>query len=908
MDPPVLLRPTPRLPSAAQSPERKSRHKDDSFLAQLRPSTAVVALSTATGPWKTCLENASPAERDFALRAAITSKQLWEWMEELEGWEWPDDGGSAGFEAPRERTRRKLFDSSGLGSTVDGAEYIGCLPAQRVLAYETRIECVHQEMENLSIEEIKSHVMNNHIIPLSRPGTPSSIMSGISMRSTTFNRLEDLTAIITGVVVQALPVLAKLVRLLQIWTLRLKVLNRLPSLMNYLTDAEVALQSGWNAISKQGAKREQTKEPSLTRNDFNVMKQVLEQRVAKPGRTLDFMLDCLEGLPDTLPDAWLDRMEVAEHDYANWVAACEKRIRETEWARHSRLREASRTPSPAKSPVPSVDEPSTDSADTPMTPQVIIDSPEDETLDSSDFADESVISLDGPFEEYRIPRIHPPTPIPEENESSSPIKRPHPRRWDEEETYSPSSPWDKESSPELPPLRADNRRESILSQTSTVIHQDFDDDFSDMPEVSASPIVPKDKIREAEYLQVSPPSSPPVIEDSRELSVAIPDSSLVDNSGYTDASPAPDTPPEDSTMDDFDDSFSVSDVLSPTERRDSVGDRQLRHQITQIIENLPAKIKLANELPAINLNPPGLKLPKLNKKPSIDRFRRSTSALSTTSSRAGTPSFTLSPAKGGRRPRGQQEIKVYHLSRSTGEAPIKLHIRCVGEHGERVMVRVGGGWADLSEYLKEYATHHGRRSAGSSKAAKVEVRDLPRVIPRPLGSSPNQHRSVSAMDSPTTPLSVRKTRRSVGALDNPRLRPKTPIIHNDESSVLTEDFTRSRSNSQMHDPDDESSYLGLAGPSGRRVDMSEENKAWVESVKEKVRIASGERKVSGPPGPAEDKNRFGQIGKVGGTKRLFPRAESRGSEKSGESRTEFRPGSRLEKRAESRAERKRAAD
>jgi hypothetical protein len=70
--------------------------------------------------------------------------------------------------------------------------------------------------------------------------------------------------------------------------------------------------------------------------------------------------------------------------------------------------------------------------------------------------------------------------------------------------------------------------------------------------------------------------------------------------------------------------------------------------------------------------------------------------------------------------------------------------------------------------------------------------------------------------------------------------------------------------------------------------MSEENKAWVESVKEKVRLASGERKVSGsqphhqvlhhqpPPQPQQplqpdeyNRGKFGELGKVGGTKRLF---------------------------------------
>ncbi|PUU76220.1 hypothetical protein B9Z19DRAFT_1066806 [Tuber borchii] len=53
------------------------------------------------------------------------------------------------------------------------------------------------------------------------------------------------------------------------------------------------------------------------------------------------------------------------------------------------------------------------------------------------------------------------------------------------------------------------------------------------------------------------------------------------------------------------------------------------------------------------------------------------------------------------------DIKLYHLHLTDGQAPIKLYIRLVGENGERVMVRVGGGWADLAEYLKEYVAHHG---------------------------------------------------------------------------------------------------------------------------------------------------------------------------------------------------------
>jgi hypothetical protein len=91
----------------------------------------------------------------------------------------------------------------------------------------------------------------------------------------------------------------------------------------------------------------------------------------------------------------------------------------------------------------------------------------------------------------------------------------------------------------------------------------------------------------------------------------------------------------------------------------------------------------------------------------------------------------------------------------------------------------------------------------------------------------------------------------------------------------------------------EESELGMAGPRAKQIAMSEESRKWVESVKEKVRIASGERpkvsmtaagvreeggKVGLLPGDGEKgglleppAGLFGQMGKVGSTKRLFRR-------------------------------------
>lgn len=84
--------------------------------------------------------------------------------------------------------------------------------------------------------------------------------------------------------------------------------------------------------------------------------------------------------------------------------------------------------------------------------------------------------------------------------------------------------------------------------------------------------------------------------------------------------------------------------------------------------------------------------------------------------------------------------------------------------------------------------------------------------------------------------------------------------------------------------------MGLAGPRAKKIEMSEESKAWVESIKEKVLMASSNDKKPNEKKPAEKKSiekkptekkptekkptekKFGDIGKAGGTKRVFRRA------------------------------------
>ncbi|KPM41341.1 hypothetical protein AK830_g5248 [Neonectria ditissima] len=932
----------------AQSPPPKNRLTDD-ILAHLAPRTAVDALSTATGALRACLTGASMTERDFTMRTAVTSKTIWEWVDELQNWPWPSESGPAGFEMPS--VKRKRLSIQATTPDENDKDYMGSLLAKDVVRYEQRLATIQRDLNNLDIEEIKAHVLNNHILPLSRPGTPLSefTRSGV-LSSSSYNRMEDLTAVITAIVVGALPNLAKLSRLLQTWTLRLGVLRRVPSLLLAIEDAEVAVKSGWNAISLSSNNDELEEElsprgPTLMKKDFDVMKLVLEKKISTPGRSLDYMLDCLEGLPDTLPDEWLDRMETAETSYAEWVAACEARMRETEWAKSIQSRARARSPSPVKKSVngnkPSeflpndslIVEESDDTESSfgsdvefgpiplklprPQPPSgvtgdprkvsgvseaetIVLDTRKEVAFLDTEPASSAPITA-GDFDEPKkqsagsvngaadVVSASPGSQLP------TPTIGQHPNFVDESpKTPTKSFRMDSEDmgnssllagneSPDLPPLRPAARRRSDLSRNSTLTHRTsshFDGLSSDLLEVSASPDLPRTRIRESEYLQASPPSSPPLPAiDGRESSIPPFDSPLLgpslDEDDFLMANPL-----DDSFTDDFDDSISLSEFSHSFDRRGSTGDQQLQQQISQIISAIPAKIKLSNELPAVNLNPPDLQLPRIRQRPSIEPFRRSASSLS---SRAGTPSFTLSPAKNLKpRSRSRQEIKVYHLSRSTGEAPIKLFIRCVGEKGERVMVRVGGGWADLGEYLKEYASHHKRRSA-AGKNTKVEIQEQPHVIPSSrrsnIGSSPvgrPTSRPASALDaSPMTPLAVRKTRRSVGALtgESPRLFPKTPVVTAPppaEEGPSSEESNRSRSSSRLSWAEDDSSFLGLAGPTGKKVEMSDENKAWVESVKEKVRLASGEHRT-----PSTSEKRFGELGKVGGTKRLFRKNEER---------------------------------
>lgn len=920
------------------------------------------------------MDQASASEQAFAMRTAVASKKIREWLEELSTWSWPSNSGS-GFEMPPAK-RRKLSEPETPGGDRKGklpesdptldTDYCGSLPAATADHYEKRVEKIQQELDTLDLEEIKSQVLHNHILPLSRPNSPFSEGGRSSIGSASmFAKMEDLTAVVTAITIQALPNLSRLTRLLNTWSVRLLVLRKVPSLLTMIMDAEVALHSGWGAMKSGESSPTESNghqdnsqtddQPSLSRKDFDVMKRVIQSKVTRPGRALDYMLDLLEGSVDTLPDEWLDRMETIERNYAVWETTAERKVRAGEdstlfdissSSKHARAEpETPRPkiqihgPSPTKdfpepSDVQQFASPPTPSGFTPdsraskapntSTPElskggsgailkgaaikILVDEPSRDIpgstsqvvdltkhaahqrdIDTGAAAKNLSLNYDGARE--RQPTTESGYISPVLGEVDRNIVRNPPQDSKKPVTYIPREltlpddpessvlehsalePVDEEAELDLPPARFPKRIGSRESIASTVIHAGEYDYSDNIPsrDGSMEPDLPRLPDPEEPFSSdaLSPPSSPPLRYKGRSTSVTFKDVPEINTFPEASSTPprSPLDPPE---IFDPDTSFDYDSQLGSPGRMSTVSsnseDEHFQQQLTGILESMPGKFRLEKR-PGVNLNPPDLKLPSRPKSKTPDLTRRSNSSLSSRAgtpssySRSGTPSFMLQPARENRsRAKNSQGIRVYHLTRPTGEPPLKLLIRPVGENGERVMVRIGGGWADLGEYLREYAIHHSSRSKGEGK---VDIRDVP-GMPSGLGSSPSS-RPGSAMGSPVTPLAVRKTRRSLGAEGAQRPFPKTPLSDMKQGSPSSDTSARSRASSHA-EWDEEDSALGLAGPKGKRVDMSDESRKWVESVKEKVRIASGERI---PPPEQRLDTKFGEIGKVGGTKRLF---------------------------------------
>jgi hypothetical protein len=314
----------------------------------------------------------------------------------------------------------------------------------------------------------------------------------------------------------------------------------------------------------------------------------------------------------------------------------------------------------------------------------------------------------------------------------------------------------------------------------------------------------------------------------------------------------------------------------------------LERKISDILTTIPAHIRLTSG--------PGADAPEVKPRGLAAKGSRAYLRAARSVSGLKSPELTLSPAKNefdsvasGRKSaatsRPDNDIKLYHLTQPGKEQPVKLFIRRVGENGERVMVRVGGGWADLGEYLRQYAEHHGRRTASDGK---FEILGL-EVNKSDSTNSPNrpeskQDRRASSGRPTASPLTT-PTKAMASGMSKDDTVPPMPSFAS-TPGIAEETFVPSTNSSQRSWSGNE---VGLAGPKAKKLDLSGEKLEWIEGMMKQARTVSGSiMPASNTPQQREEradsrsesrsdsraggkKPEFGDLGKVGGTKRIFLR-------------------------------------
>ncbi|KAJ5962741.1 hypothetical protein N7501_007682 [Penicillium viridicatum] len=330
---------------------------------------------------------------------------------------------------------------------------------------------------------------------------------------------------------------------------------------------------------------------------------------------------------------------------------------------------------------------------------------------------------------------------------------------------------------------------------------------------------------------------------------------------------------------------------------------QLDEKINSILNSLPGHIHLVDSNHEADTS---------SSSSSLDRRMRYRSESPTGPARSNTPapSLTLMPASRRRHSHAYKTedscVKLYHLHHGGQSAPTKLFVRTVGEEGQRVMVRVGGGWADLGEYLREYVIHHGRRKV--SETPRVEVQGIktraspsyasPGAMLTPATShiasgraTPSRPPSVLSARPPSS-LTVHKKRRASTASDVVGTRavttghlssftsPPPTVAALPSSTGRRLSVSSSYSVSDAHSPNNNattstaneprSTPLGLAGPKprARYESMSPEGEAWVADVLQKTRRSSSHNPpqfaLSMPPNhDADDRFEIGDSSAVG---------------------------------------------
>ncbi|KAL6242790.1 hypothetical protein RBB50_010436 [Rhinocladiella similis] len=823
--------------SPSRSPRKKAQfaiRELDPLLANLSPDSTLRALrATDTIPGgasqdtlASSIGDASPAEREVGIRAAFAAQKLREWRDEVSKWAWPgkrEGSLGLGFITPR-------------GAKGFNLDYRGFLTVTLAEHYEARMEEIRDDLDTLGIEDIKDHVLEAHVPAKASPKSPPSNGSRTSygrmrdftalVTATVIQALPDLAKL--NMLLDnwdiRLRVLRQLPRFLEVMDSttseihqafdeiqstdsaakligevveRKKVAlgaqvadlgRRVDRLLDMLEGHDDSLPQTWidrlEKVELDYATWVVEAQQVVLRNSLAVTAgKSLQQGQLPPKMSLSGLesetassqteqhTDTAGALPEVVGELRATNSASLSPSKADTSVKRKPSLKLNLSAnRHGHRREISKV-SVAESTMSGLSDLSNaeimDARETSVlpSPQIsLVDNPFRASRDELTWFGNSTAAQQQLA--FRPPMLQRASTASVEVVPKDQLKRVVLRR---------SASWDMLSampeSPESTPskaLRQLTGAESPLKQTA-VAELEASEVVLDRPTALASEDNPlaspsleveplKLKTKE-EHLDPEERPGPP-------LMPALPRRSSRRNTQIIASTFSPLTPvSSNSPVTPMDKAQTVSNSALTTSVKEtsptsSKKVESLEDKIQDILTTLPTKIRLAKD---------------------VDHFGF-TQPSSTSSTRSSTPTaaLTLSPVRAESYTTKSDDsgIRLYHLTRS-GQArdapPVKLFVRSVGD-GQRVMVRVGGGWADLGEYLKEYSLHHGSRSTIDGR---LEVASFPTSGHRDAGTA---HTAAVAQG----PLAKRKSRSlalspqtadttSLPDLVNPRLRPLTRV-------------------------------------------------------------------------------------------------------------------------------------
>jgi len=350
IDPPHLPAATRRslhTRSPSRSPVRRhhSVRDLDPLLRDLSPTATLRAFTSQPEKHEAdhlsrSVESASLAQRRLGIQAAQSCLDLRAWARELGAWEWPGT-----FDEPEPARKKQRMSVMSIGSVTSqpsisqrdsdsGQEFWGSLPAQTAQAYQRRLDEITEDLEEVDVEGLKAFVLSAHSqAGYGKVDIDDSI--GAIGADTNLKRLDDFTALVTATILQSLPYLSRLHRLLSTWSTRLSILRSASSFLRDLAQAHTDLDHGWAALAVSShpaaADALQRANATFSRETMLEMKTVVQKLVSSLGGRLDQFLDMLEGREECVPDAWIEDFETLEEQYGQWVVQAERKVLDGEW-------------------------------------------------------------------------------------------------------------------------------------------------------------------------------------------------------------------------------------------------------------------------------------------------------------------------------------------------------------------------------------------------------------------------------------------------------------------------------------------------------------------------------------------------------------------------------------------------